>query len=193
MSVTFTSEMGPITGFRIGCCCETNASPLVFGTYADAEVFYKANNLMAGAIIVPEVLTGCQYAGRGGYCELDRPFIQALEAEAGPEVNVSNGNAIGILQALGLAPEVQEGPFGPMAMDACGGLEAQDFLGRVLMAQALSVGDPGRPQEVSGGPGTGQARMVACGTSAGYIDGRFAELREVAEWCLAKGRKVQWS
>jgi hypothetical protein len=187
MSVTFHSELGTPTGFRVGCSCEDNRGP-VFGTYADAEAFYVRHDLLNTTIA--EVLVGCEYLGREGFCEEGHCFIKAVYELRGPEVNVSNGNAIGLLEALGLGGDVVETGFGPAPEDACGSLDADDFLGRVLAAEILSVGDPGRPEEIEvieDGP-----TIIYCGTSEGYLDGRLAQLREVATFAKAHGRSVVW-
>ena len=65
---------GP-TGFRVGCSCPDNQGP-VFGTYADAEEWYSANQVPNA-----ETLAGCDYAGQEGYCEVDIPFIKVVRAE----------------------------------------------------------------------------------------------------------------
>jgi hypothetical protein len=187
MSVTFHSELGTPKGFRVGCSCEDNQGP-VFGTYADAEAFYARHDLLNTTI--PEVLVGCDYLGQEGFCEMGHCFIRAVFDNPGPEVNVSNGNAIGLLEALGLGGEVVDSGFGPCPVDACGSLAADDFLGRVLAAEIMSVGDPGRPEEITvieNGP-----TIISCGTAEGYLDGRLAQLREVAEFAQAHGREVVW-
>lgn len=194
MSVTFAPSMAPVTGFRIGCSCPSNRSTVTFGTYADAEEFYKAWQLGRTEKVMGEMLIGCQYPADQGYCDTSSPFIKAIteddELEV-PEVNMSNTNSIKLLELLGLLGEVSEGPFGPVPVDACGAEEAEEFLGRVLTAQALSVGDPGRPEErevLDGG-----ALVIHGGTPEGYADQRLQQLREIAQWAKDHGRMVTWS
>jgi hypothetical protein len=187
MSVTFHSELDSPTGFRVGCSCEDNRGP-VFGTYADAEAFYVRHDLLNTTI--PEVLVGCWYAGQEGYCEMGQCFISAVYANPGPELNVANGNAIVILEALGLGGEVIESGFGPMPADCSGSLPADDFLGRVLAAEIMSVGDPGTETETF--KSEGSATVIAIGRREGYTDEKLAVLREIAEFAQAHGRAVVW-
>lgn len=186
MSISFFPEPGAPTGFRVGCSCETNQGP-VFGTYADAEEFYVAHDLLNTTI--PEVLVGCGYAGQEGYCEMGQCFITAVYAEETPSLNVSNGNAIVLLEALGLLGEVTDTAFGPVP-DACGSMDAEEFLGRALAAEVLSVGDPGTETETLAEEG--KATMVMCGRPEGYVDAKLAVLREVATWAQAHQVQVVW-
>lgn len=187
MSVSFFPEPGAPTGFRVGCSCETNQGP-VFGTYADAEEFYVAHDLLNTTI--PEVLVGCWYAGQEGYCEMGQCFITAVHAEDAPSLNVSNGNAVALLEVLGLLGEVGDVGFGPTPVDACGSLDAEAFLGRVLAAEALSVGDPGTETETLVEEGC--ATLVMCGRPEGWVDAKLAVLREVATWAQARNVAVVW-
>jgi hypothetical protein len=184
MSITFSPRPGAPTGFRVGCSCETNQGP-VFGTYADAEEWYSTRQVPNA-----ETLAGCEYAGQEGFCEVDIPFIKAVYAEEAPRLNVANGNAILLLEALGLLGEVRDTPFGPVAMDACGSLPADQFLGRVLAAEVMSVGDPGMPREtfkVEAGP-----TIVGWGRRVGYVDEKLTVLREIALWAQAHNVEVVW-
>jgi hypothetical protein len=184
MSVTFSPEPGAPAGFRVGCSCETNQGP-VFGTYADAEEWSSTHQVPNA-----ETLVGCWYAGQEGYCEADEPFIMAVRTEDAPCLNVANGNAIVLLEALGLLGEVRDTPFGPTPMDACGSLDAEAFLGRVLAAEVMSVGDPGMPREtfkIEAGP-----TIVGWGRRAGYVDEKLAVLREIALWAQAHQVPVVW-
>jgi hypothetical protein len=184
MSVTFFPAPGAPTGFRVGCSCPDNQGP-VFGTYADAEAFYTKHDLPSA-----ETLAGCEYAGREGYCEMDTPFIKAVYAEQAPKLNVANGNAIVLLEALGLLGEVRDTAFGPMAMDACGAMDAEAFLGRVLCAEVMSVGDPGSESETLAEEGC--ATMVMVGRPEGYVDSKLSALREIALWAKAHDVAVVW-
>jgi hypothetical protein len=186
MSVSFFPEPGAPTGFRVGCSCETNQGP-VFGTYADAEAFYIKHDLLNTTI--PEVLVGCWYIGQEGFCEMGQCFISAVYAEDAPKLNMANGNAIVVLEALGLLGEVTDTAFGPVP-DACGSMDAESFLGRVLAAEVMSVGDPGTETETFAEKG--QATMVMCGRPEGYVDTKLATLRQIATWAQARGVRVVW-
>ncbi|THA53269.1 hypothetical protein E6R62_19470 [Streptomyces sp. A1136] len=90
----------------------------------------------------------------------------------GVEVNMANSNAARVLGVLG---------YEELAGDA----EADDFLGRVLVALALVPVDAGRPA-------TAEGRFVDCGRRAGYIQERLEELRALAEEARAQGLPVYW-
>jgi hypothetical protein len=187
MSITFFPAPGAPTGFRVGCSCEDNQGP-VFGTYADAEAFYTKHDLLNTTI--PEVLVGCEYLGQEGYCEMGMCHIRAVYAEEAPSLNVANGNAIVLLEALGLLGEVRDTALGPMAMDACGAMDAEAFLGRVLCAEVMSVGDPGTESETLAEEGC--ATMVMVGRPEGYVDSKLSALREIALWAQAHDVAVVW-
>ncbi|MFJ6354803.1 hypothetical protein ACIQKB_35770 [Streptomyces sp. NPDC092046] len=88
------------------------------------------------------------------------------------EVNMANANAARVLGVLG---------YGELAGDA----EAEDFLGRVLVALALTPEDAGRPA-------TAEGRFVDCGRREGYVQERLEELRELAEDARARRLTVYW-
>lgn len=123
---------------------------------------------------------GSEHAGRCEQCRgHGRPAM--FEVHSPAAVNVSNGNAVLLLDLLGLA--------GPDAW--CGRVDGADFLGRVLLAQAIAPADAGRPAlETTTGTG---ARLVDCGRPAGYADDRLTQLRSIAEAAAAAGSTVDWS
>lgn len=104
------------------------------------------------------------------------------------EVNMSNSNAHRVCQALGIE----------LDPDWCGNSDAEVFLGRVLLALALSPADEGIPAHeipfgVPGRPAwTGQARFIECGHAPGYLQDRLAQLRELADWAVANQAVVMW-
>ncbi|HZA71475.1 MAG TPA: hypothetical protein VE476_01035, partial [Propionibacteriaceae bacterium] len=75
-------------------------------------------------------------------------------------VNMANANAAVVLDALGFAEDVAAG-------DLCGGIPAQDFLGRVLTGFGLAPTDPGRPATED--IGEHGARFIDCGRAPGYV------------------------
>jgi hypothetical protein len=188
MSTTFQPAPGKPVAFRVGCSCEGNQGP-TFATYVEAELYYIAHDLRDSPLPA-ECLVGCEYLGQEGYCETGWASIKPVYAEIGPSLNVCNGNAITLLEALGIPTQVEDGPLGPIAVDAYGSLPADDFLGRVLVAEALSVGDPGSLTETH--EAEGQATLVVCGRPEGYVDTKLAILREIALWAQARGVEVQW-
>lgn len=95
------------------------------------------------------------------------------------EVNMSNANAGAVLSFLGFAGDDLW----------TGKVSAQDFLGRVLVAQALAGHDEGMPSYDLPSEG---ARMIQGARSEGYYDHRLAQLREIAEKAVADGAEMCW-
>ncbi|MDG4792066.1 hypothetical protein O7626_40330 [Micromonospora sp. WMMD1102] len=97
----------------------------------------------------------------------------------GPTVNMANGNAAQVLDLLGLTN------------DGCGELAAEDFLGRVLLAQALSdvaTDDTrGLPARIEG------TNWIDCGRRPGYLAERLTQLHEIASWARERNAVVMWS
>jgi hypothetical protein len=97
------------------------------------------------------------------------------------EVNMSNGNAARVFDSLGISLEP----------DWCGELPASDFLGRVLVAQALSPVDEGMPAyEHLREPG--QCHMIEAARRPGYLQERLGQLHELASWAIDHGVEVYW-
>lgn len=71
-----------------------------------------------------------------------------------------------------------------------GSMPAQDFLGRVLVAQAVNPADAGVPARVM--PSEGGATMIDCGRREGYSEDRLGQLHELAEFAVSRGRTIQW-
>jgi hypothetical protein len=94
------------------------------------------------------------------------------------DVNMSNSNAATVCAALGL--DLNE-------LDWCGTLPAEDFLGRILVALAVSPVDAGVPVHEVPGPG---ARFIECGRPEGYTQQRLGQLRELADWAVANKATV---
>jgi hypothetical protein len=101
----------------------------------------------------------------------------AAAVAGGPQVNLANGNAAQVFHLLGLE---FDGDFG----EAPG----QDFLGRVLLAQALldASADQG---EI---PAHQVGRVVEWGRRAGYLADKLADLRTVANWAVRQHAEVVW-
>lgn len=99
-----------------------------------------------------------------------------------PRVNMSEGHARVVLEALGLVDE-----FGHALL--AGSTPAQDMVGRCLLAAAL-VDDPGVPSMVVSAPG--QATLIDCGRPVGYVTDKVLRVLEVARFADTLGRPVQW-
>lgn len=95
------------------------------------------------------------------------------------EVNMCNANAHHILTLLGVTP----------GEDMCGVLDAEDFLGRVLIAQAVAPSDAGTPTHQDARMGT----LIHGGRPAGYTERVLGELRIIAETAHRNGKVVAWS
>lgn len=116
------------------------------------------------------------------WCAASRMFIHTIQVDPAPDVNVTTTNAIHLLGLLGIAVEEGEHPMGSMAAD--------DFLGRVLMAQAVNPADAGVPARTL--PSEGGATVINCGRREGYSEDRLQQLHELAEFAVSRGRTVQW-
>jgi hypothetical protein len=131
-----------------------------------------------------------------GYNKTTQSFSEA-------EVNLSNLNASGLLDLLGI--QVGE----DFSERCCGSMSADDLLGRVLIAQAIMPADEGLPvYKMTGSDYSGQSGLLggllsglaqaeaegvsgptiwSGGRSAGYFDERLAQVRELAEGVKALG------
>lgn len=69
-------------------------------------------------------------------------------------------------------------------------MDAEDFLGRVLLASALTPVDEGVPAHAV--PGT-NARIIDCGRPAGYLQDRLDALHEIATYAVAHKLPVTWA
>lgn len=108
------------------------------------------------------------------------------------EVNMSNTNAHRVCQALGI----------DLDPDWCGDMAAEDFLGRVLMALAISPADEGMPSHVlqpgdDAGALLGTVRedgptIIAGARRPGYLQERLTELHDLALWAVANEAVVMW-
>jgi hypothetical protein len=114
--------------------------------------------------------------------------VADFDTNGTPEVNLANTNARLILDILDIACDDE---------DLAGSMDAEDFLGRVLVAAAMrddheaGVADevlvPVRPD------GTWGATWVDCGTPDNYVPDRLVALEEVALAARSLGRDVTWA
>lgn len=108
-------------------------------------------------------------------------FSSSNDLDCIDEVNMANTHASAVLALLGITEESVEDIWS-------GVLPAGDFLGRVLVAQALAGHDEGLPiHEVDTVLGRAYTSR-----REGYFDERLAQLREIAEKALAEGAQVWW-
>lgn len=102
-------------------------------------------------------------------------------ADGSPELNMANSNAARLLGLLGFTHED----------DYYGGVvDAQNLLGRILIAQGLldvaTDDEHGRPTVTDGW-------MVDCGTPPGYLADRLTILQDIATWAQGRSLRVAWA
>lgn len=177
MSITFSTTIGAIEGFAFTCGHDNGVTEHRIGSYDDARALLQTELDAQGH-------TGGLAICGDEYCAYGPMFIRAIEADPSPEVNVSNTNAMHLLGLLGFPSQSDEDG------SLCGSTTAEDFLGRVLLAQAVNPSDAGVP--VTETVGQGGAVLIAMGRRVGYSDDRLAELRDLADFAVDRGRDVQW-
>lgn len=96
----------------------------------------------------------------------------------GPEVNLHNANAARVLDLLGFAPEETGGTH-----------PAEDFLGRVLLAQGLLGA---ATDDEHGVPAVTDGRYFTGGRSPGHLAEVLAQLAEIATWAHRHHGEVTW-
>ncbi len=178
MSITFTAELGAIIGFSIACCHEAACAAPRYGTYDDALAdLVKRKKHEDASATRREPLPGCAWPE---FCPDGFLTIWALEEQESPSVNVSERNAVLLLQALGYREPFECSPL-------AGAATVEEFRGRVLTALALARADDGAPwRETS-------PRFTDCGRRPGYLQDRLEELHELADWCIQHHREIQWA
>jgi hypothetical protein len=172
MSVTFspaTPESVSIA-HRLTCVCGAWVSTIVYPDYTSALKARYAGEAKSACV--------------DEYCLMDSNVLFPVPAVEFPEINLANGNARKMLEVLGV--DVDD--------DLCGEVSADDFLGRILVALALSPVDEGMPAyKISGGVGSGEGAEFWQGARpAGYTQEVLGRLREVAEFAKSKGWGVCW-
>ncbi len=123
-------------------------------------------------------------------------FNTATDSFVGEGVNFANGNALTVLDALGVVAQPGEEVWDVLA----GELPVRDFQGRVLVALGVLPVDEGTPdvvltqaeKEAGGDLLTllANATVVSCGRRPGYLQERIGELRGLAEQAVAAGCDV---
>jgi hypothetical protein len=172
MSVTFAPEYREtdVVIYELQCNEQAIGTAL---TYADAQLDAQAHGLV------------CKDDLCAGY---GADIITITEV---PEINVNNGNAHYLLGLLGLIETDGDRP-GPFEYgDMSGACPAEDFLGRVLMAQALTGHDEGVPLHVLRNQHDRGPTVYDCGRREGYAEEKLAELAELARWAQQAARAVQ--
>jgi hypothetical protein len=96
------------------------------------------------------------------------------------EVNMANANAAEVLDLVGITGDDVY----------AGSADAEDLLGKLLVAEALLAESPARPYQEQ--REAGRATLVDVGRRAGYLNERIEQLADLASWAAANGRRVVW-
>jgi hypothetical protein len=170
MSVTFspaTPESVSIA-HALACPCGAWVSSEVFPDYVSASKARYAGSIKSACV--------------DEYCLMDSNVLLPVPAVEFPEVNLANGNAFMMLETLGV----------DVADDLCGEMSADDFLGRVLIALAVSPDDDGMPAYKISNDDDQGATIWQAARPAGYVQDVLEALREIAEFSKGKGWGVCW-
>jgi hypothetical protein len=163
MSVTFfLNETTARNEWVLECSCGKTVSKTVYESYADGLMDLELGNAPV-----------CEDEYCAAYSK-GHVATKATEADA-YAVNVGSYNAKMLLEALGSYDEYM-----------CGEATAEDFLGRVLLARAITPADEGVPSYQVG-------RSIYCGRPEGYTEDRFARLEALAKFALEQQCSIVWS
>lgn len=161
MSVTFSPAFRTNIPHTLACACGVWTVGVQYDSFEDAWAMAK------------ETLNGCSDV----YCKMEQ--VYAIPVVSEPEVQMSNGNAITILDVLGIQ-------VGEEFSDRCSGsMSASDMRGRILMAQALNPTDEGSDTITVG-------NMVDFGRPEGYTDSKLSALIEVVEFAERNNVNITW-
>lgn len=178
MSVTFASAISDDTARVFRLTCEVQG---FLGEWTGHENAYGEAN--AHSLVCTDHL--CQ--GYGASIDEVTPDLI--------EINMANRNAVRVLLALGYitdadlaaddAPTFAGIPM--VGVDLSGHDSADSFLGRVLMALALSPTDEGMPTNQIA------SNVTAFGWASGDLQNRLTALHQLAVQCAAQGSAVTWA
>ncbi len=105
------------------------------------------------------------------------------DTDTDPTVCVSNVNGLRILEHLGLLNDNEDIPY-------FGRLSAEDFAGRLIVANALTPVDAGVPMTVTSG--NGGSTIVDCGRTPNYLQDRFAQLELLVAFAREHNADIAW-
>lgn len=195
MSITFSPNV--VTAepreFQLWCCDDC-VSP----TYASEAQAIAARAALPGFREGAAALPGCPLLREWG----DRFSGIPLVVPAGddfterPQVSMSTTHAVAVLTVLGYlsdhAPDdvdfdLLDRPLPTSGVpDLSGQATPSELRGRILLAQALTPSDAGRPVTVAGA-------VVDGGRRVGYLDDMLIRLADLADWSEAHARIIVWS
>lgn len=159
MSVSFTPEFQSDVPHHIVCVCGEWSDGVQYDSFEDAHTMLSS------------VKNQCEDI----YCD----YLYAEPITTPAEVQMSNGNAITILDVLGIQVGAE------FADRCCGAISGEDLKGRILVAQALNPVDVGSDT-------LRIENVTFVGRSAGYTDSKLEALMSVAEEAISKNLKVTW-
>lgn len=171
MSVTFSIEFLPTGKFTFTCYGEGYDAQRTFGPFAS----YDEGLLAATA----HRMTCTE-------CDIYGVYVTA-QMDIGDEfdVNMSNRNAVMVMDVLGLDADPETG--------LCGSMKADEFFAHAVAAVAVeqAVGDraarPSLTTKHEGGP-----TVIDCGLPEDYVVNRLSQLVTLAEEAQRLGRDITW-
>lgn len=113
------------------------------------------------------------------------PVLSYIDGLDDMRLNMHNGGAASVLEALGFEVDPDE-------CSASGHAEAEEFLGRVLMALAVAPKDEGC-EAYDMFPGAPGATMWAAPRAEGDLQRRLGLLHDLASFCAERGFLVVWA
>lgn len=167
MSVTFQIESLPTGKFTFDCYGKGYSERETFGpfdSYDEALLAVTAHKMQC---------TECDCYG----C-----YANAI-MDVDDELNLSNTNAVMVLDILGIETDFEHGIVGSM--------KAEDFLGHVMVAMAQERDNAAVPATVDAQQG--RATFVDCGLPEGYVAERLVILADMATEAMRIGRDITWA
>lgn len=169
MSITFAPEYVDCLSV-IACSCGSATTDVIYTTRTEAY-----------AILISPEFTAPICGDE--FCLGYNAWIRDYEEK--PEVNMSNYNALAILDALEIG-------LGDAFEERCvGTISAFDLQEKLLLADVFQPEDEGTPTyELEH---DGNARIIMSGRPIGYIQSKIASIAEVVEYALTHNLNVVWS
>lgn len=179
MTATFTLEMLPVGTFHLsGGCAWDEDLPAIVDENGEALSFTSWDDTMTALVAHKAVCGECETWGCHGVADVD------VSDEF--DVTLSNASAHTVLNALG---------FDTKEFGLAGMVDADDFMGRVLIAMAEDRDDSGVKSAVTNGREIGLpgATIIDCGLAPGQFAEWFEALHALAAEAQRIGRSVQWA
>jgi hypothetical protein len=161
LSITFAVEQkADAYQFQLVCSCGMTTLSRVFDSYQESVTAH------------PLFPSTCE----DEFCRAYPARIEAIDGED-MSLNMSNVNAAHVMDALGIMEDDTR---------ICGSMEAEVFLGRVLLAEAIAPADAGMLPFTDGSVTYG-------GREEGYLEEKLTVLRQIGSYALSEGLTVVWS